>query len=62
LFILATIYVGSEVVGLTRQATILFTAAKTQDFEPLLRYLVRDSGKTAWEYVFIVEAFPGPCW
>jgi len=61
LFVLATIFVGSGVFGMTHQAAILFTVAKTHDLEPLLRYLVRDSSATAWVYVFIVKVFAGPC-
>ena len=55
LFILATIVVGIDVFGLTRQATVSFIAAKTQDLEPLLRYNRQDTGKFAWAYVLAID-------
>ncbi|KAJ8079607.1 hypothetical protein PM082_011194 [Marasmius tenuissimus] len=47
LFALATIYVGTNVWGYTRQATIYFEATKTRSYDPLLRYLHGDVGKSA---------------
>ncbi|KAK1223924.1 hypothetical protein PQX77_013203 [Marasmius sp. AFHP31] len=48
LFVLATFYVVPSAVGLARQSAIVFTAAKTREYEPLLAYLEQDAGATAW--------------
>ncbi|KAK1223956.1 hypothetical protein PQX77_013164 [Marasmius sp. AFHP31] len=48
LFAFATLYIASETFGETRQAVILFRAAKTREFEPLVRYLNQDNLATVW--------------
>ncbi|KAJ8077627.1 hypothetical protein PM082_002059 [Marasmius tenuissimus] len=51
LFLLASLYVVSETVGLTRQAVVEFRALRTGDYDSLMRYLRApgdDPAKIAW--------------
>ncbi|KAK1224367.1 hypothetical protein PQX77_012728 [Marasmius sp. AFHP31] len=48
LFATASVYVALDILGTTRQAVIEFHAAKTQDFNPLIKYLYQDTLKTVW--------------
>ena len=48
LFAFATLFVGTMTFGTVKQAVVLFRAAKTRDFEPLVEYLAEDTGKTVW--------------
>ena len=42
LFILDTVFVAFNTMGLVHQTIILYEAAKTREWEPLLNYLVDD--------------------
>ncbi|KAJ8073049.1 hypothetical protein PM082_019917 [Marasmius tenuissimus] len=48
LFILATLFAGTEAWGLTRQAVVEFDTAKTKDYDRFLQYRIKDGLKTAW--------------
>ena len=48
MFVLATLFTGTEACGLTRQAVIEFDAAKTRDYDRFLQYRIKDVPKTAW--------------
>ncbi|KAJ8073050.1 hypothetical protein PM082_019918 [Marasmius tenuissimus] len=48
LFVLATLFTGTEAWGLTRQAVIEFDAAKTKDYNRFLQYRIKDDLKTTW--------------
>ncbi|KAG7085343.1 hypothetical protein E1B28_002909 [Marasmius oreades] len=48
LFVLAMLFTGTEVWGLTRQAVIEFDAAKTRDYDQFLQYRIQDDVKTIW--------------
>ncbi|KAK1220539.1 hypothetical protein PQX77_016679 [Marasmius sp. AFHP31] len=60
LFAFATLYVASDIYSTTQQAIIDFEAAKTQDLEPLARYLNQDgdSGRILWGIITTTLSFP----
>ena len=60
LFVLATVFVVSEAVGLSRQAVIELRAVKSRDWDPLVRYLVGDTGKNVWVSVCRLFHFSAP--